>query len=127
MTSLCNTISLIILPYPTKREKTHILATLLTQLDLVTKKIVKLGASDNDQNRYTPPHKHTKHNVNEDGQISDILLLILQKVKSHDKVLNDIKESVSIRTEITSFQFISILVEIQMGHMMTHIYPVYQD
>lgn len=82
------------------------MATLLTQLDLVTKKIVKLGALDNDKNRYTPPHKHTKHNVNEDGQIEDILLPILQKVKSHDKVLNEIKESVSILTEITAFQFI---------------------
>uniref|UniRef100_M1DIJ6 Uncharacterized protein n=1 Tax=Solanum tuberosum TaxID=4113 RepID=M1DIJ6_SOLTU len=65
-------------------EKDHILVTLLTQLDL-PKKIMNLEAPDTKKDRYIPPHERIQPNMNEDGQIEEILSLILHKVESHDK------------------------------------------
>lgn len=43
----------------------------------------------------TPLHKYMNPNANEGGQIADILSLILKKIESYDKVLNEIKKNVS--------------------------------
>uniref|UniRef100_M1DDZ5 Uncharacterized protein n=1 Tax=Solanum tuberosum TaxID=4113 RepID=M1DDZ5_SOLTU len=68
-------------------EKDQILATLLTQLDLVAKKIMELEAPVKKQDRYIPPHEGIKPKVYEGGQIEEILSIILHKVEEHDKVL----------------------------------------
>uniref|UniRef100_M1DH09 Uncharacterized protein n=1 Tax=Solanum tuberosum TaxID=4113 RepID=M1DH09_SOLTU len=108
-------------------KKDHILATLLTQLDLVTKKIMELEAPDKNKDRYIPPQERMKPNANEGVQIAEILSLILHKVESHDKVLNEIKEKVSMLNEITASHFISIqLLETQMGHVLSRLHSTNQ-
>uniref|UniRef100_M1DIV5 Integrase core domain containing protein n=1 Tax=Solanum tuberosum TaxID=4113 RepID=M1DIV5_SOLTU len=67
-------------------KKDHILATLLTQLDLVSRKIMELQAPDTKKDRYIPRHERINTNVNKGGQIEEMLSLILHKVESHDKV-----------------------------------------
>uniref|UniRef100_M1DLQ1 Integrase core domain containing protein n=1 Tax=Solanum tuberosum TaxID=4113 RepID=M1DLQ1_SOLTU len=63
----------------------QILATLLTQLELVAKKIMELEAPDK-KDWYIASHERIKPKVYEGGQIVEILSLILHKVKEHDKV-----------------------------------------
>uniref|UniRef100_M1DE48 Uncharacterized protein n=1 Tax=Solanum tuberosum TaxID=4113 RepID=M1DE48_SOLTU len=109
-------------------EKDRNLATLLTQLDLVTKKIMELEASNKNKDRYIPSQEHMKPNVNEGGQIAEMLSLILHKVESHNKVLNEIKENVSMMNEITASHFMAIqLLETQMGHVLSCLDSTNQD
>uniref|UniRef100_M1DTQ0 Putative plant transposon protein domain-containing protein n=1 Tax=Solanum tuberosum TaxID=4113 RepID=M1DTQ0_SOLTU len=72
-------------------EKDHILATLLTQLDLVAKKNMELEAPNTKKDLYIPPHERIKPNVNEGGQIEEIISLILHKVKNHDKAFEPVE------------------------------------
>lgn len=48
-------------------KKNHILKILLTQLDLVTKKIVELGTTNNSNDQGTSPCKHVKIKMGEGG------------------------------------------------------------
>uniref|UniRef100_M1DB38 Uncharacterized protein n=1 Tax=Solanum tuberosum TaxID=4113 RepID=M1DB38_SOLTU len=108
--------------------KGHLLATLLTQLELLTKRIMELEAPEKYKDRYIPPHEHIKSNVNEGGQIAEILCLILSKVKRHDIVLNEIKENVSMLNEITDSHFLPVqLLETRIGHVMSRLHPMNKD
>uniref|UniRef100_M1DT02 Putative plant transposon protein domain-containing protein n=1 Tax=Solanum tuberosum TaxID=4113 RepID=M1DT02_SOLTU len=103
-------------------EKDQILATLLTQLDLVAKKILELEAPDNKNDRYIPLHKRINPKVYEGGQIEDILSLILHKVEEHDKLLNEIKENVSLLNEMTAYHSIYVqLLDAQIDMARTNL------
>jgi len=72
----------------------------------------------------TIPHERKKPKDHEGGQVEEILSLILHKVEEHDKVLKEIKENVSMINQMTASHFVSIkLLETQMGHMLSRLYP----
>uniref|UniRef100_M1D9S4 Uncharacterized protein n=1 Tax=Solanum tuberosum TaxID=4113 RepID=M1D9S4_SOLTU len=77
----------------------------VTQLDLVAKKIFDLEAPDKNKDQYIPPHKRIKPKVYEGGTIEEILFLILHKVEDHDTVLNEIEENVSLLNEMIASLF----------------------
>uniref|UniRef100_M1DLP5 Uncharacterized protein n=1 Tax=Solanum tuberosum TaxID=4113 RepID=M1DLP5_SOLTU len=74
-------------------EKDQILVTLLTQLDLVAKKIMELEVPDKKKDLYIPPHERIKPKEYEGGQVEEILSLIFYRVEEHNIVLNEIKEN----------------------------------
>uniref|UniRef100_M1DFI7 Uncharacterized protein n=1 Tax=Solanum tuberosum TaxID=4113 RepID=M1DFI7_SOLTU len=99
-------------------EKDQILATLLTLLDLVTKQIMELEVPCKKKDRYIPLHERIKPKEYEGGQIEEILSLILHKVEQYDRVLNEIKENISLLNQMSVSHSMSIqLLETQMGHM----------
>jgi len=83
-------------------------ATLLTQLDLLAKKIMEFEALYKKKDRYIPPYVRKKSKDYKGGQIKEILSLILHKVKEHDRMLKEIKENVSMLNQMTSSHSISI-------------------
>uniref|UniRef100_M1DTI1 Uncharacterized protein n=1 Tax=Solanum tuberosum TaxID=4113 RepID=M1DTI1_SOLTU len=83
-------------------EKDQVLATLLTQLDLLARKIMELEVPYKNKDRYIPPHEGRKSKEYEGGQVQEILLLILHKVEEHNRVLKDIKENVSMLNQMTA-------------------------
>ncbi|XP_049397322.1 uncharacterized protein LOC125861479 [Solanum stenotomum] len=109
-------------------DKDQILATLLTQLDLVAKNIIELEAPEKKKDRFIPPHECINPKVYEGGQIEEIVLLILHKVEKHDKVLNEIKKNVSLLNQMAASHSISVqLLEAQMGHVLFRLYLTNQE
>lgn len=70
-----------------EKEKDQNVAKLLTELDVLAKKIMELEVMYKTKDRYIPPHKRRKPNEYEGGQIKGVLLLIHHKVEEHDRVL----------------------------------------
>uniref|UniRef100_M1DM54 Uncharacterized protein n=1 Tax=Solanum tuberosum TaxID=4113 RepID=M1DM54_SOLTU len=109
-------------------ENDQILATLFTQLDLVAKMILEFELPDKNKDRYISPHERVKPKEYEGGKIEDIRSLILHKVEQHDKVLNEMKDNVSLLNQMTASHSISIqLLETQMGHVLSRLYPTNQN
>uniref|UniRef100_M1DPC9 Uncharacterized protein n=1 Tax=Solanum tuberosum TaxID=4113 RepID=M1DPC9_SOLTU len=104
-------------------EKDKNLDKMLTQLDLLAKKIMEFEVLYKIKDSYIPPHECRKSTDYEGGQVEEILSLILHKVEEHDKVLKEIKENVSMLNQMTASHSISIqLLETQMGHMFSRLY-----
>uniref|UniRef100_M1DWE3 Putative plant transposon protein domain-containing protein n=1 Tax=Solanum tuberosum TaxID=4113 RepID=M1DWE3_SOLTU len=96
-------------------EKDQDLATLLTQLDLLAKKILEFEVPYKKKYKYISPYERKKPKDYEGGQVEEILSLILHKVEEHGRVLKEIKENVSVLNQITASHSISIqLLETQM-------------
>ena len=72
------------------------MATLFTHLDLVSKHIIELEVPCKKNYRYITRHEHKKSKDYEGGKVNEIMSLILHEVKRKDRVLNDIKENVSL-------------------------------
>uniref|UniRef100_M1DI59 Uncharacterized protein n=1 Tax=Solanum tuberosum TaxID=4113 RepID=M1DI59_SOLTU len=100
-------------------KKDQNLATLLTHIDLLAKKIMELEVPYKKKDRYIPPHERRNPKEYEGGQVEETLSLILHKVKEHDRVLKKIKENVSLLNQMTVSHSISIqLLVTQMGHSL---------
>lgn len=89
----------------------------------MAQKIIELEVPNKNKYKYIPPHEHRKFKEHKDGQVNEILSIILRKVKKHDRVLKEIKEHVSILNHMTASHSLYIqLLETQLGHVLSHIH-----
>lgn len=99
------------------------MAKLLTQLDLLDKKIIRFEVLYKNKHRYILPHKHRKPKDYECGQIKEIISLILHKVEEHDRVLKEIKENISLTNYMpTSHSISTKILETYIGSMLYCLY-----
>ncbi|WMV45846.1 hypothetical protein MTR67_039231 [Solanum verrucosum] len=108
-----------------KTRRDFHLVTLLTQLDKLTKKTEDLGAQRHEEGRYIPLHKRMKIKNSEDGQVKEMLALLLQKSKEHHTILEELKENVLVINQKTTThamfiqvlesQMTQVLIELRQG------------
>uniref|UniRef100_M1DDD5 Integrase core domain containing protein n=1 Tax=Solanum tuberosum TaxID=4113 RepID=M1DDD5_SOLTU len=111
-----------------KMEEDHYLAPLLTQLDNLSKKIIEIEVQCKRKDRYIPPHERRKSKDNENRCVDDTLLIILQNVNEHDRVLEEMNENVEVLNQMIGCHSRSIrLIENLMGHVLPHHYPKQQE
>lgn len=72
------------------------MATLLTQLDLLSRNIMELEVPCQKKDRNIPSRECRKSKDYESGQVGEILSLILHKNEEYENVMKKIKENVSL-------------------------------
>lgn len=78
-------------------KEAHYLAPLLAQLDYLTKKIEQVHEVQcKRKDRYILHHERRKPKENKNKCVEYTLLIILQKDNEHDRVLEDLKENVTM-------------------------------
>uniref|UniRef100_M1DZY2 Integrase core domain containing protein n=1 Tax=Solanum tuberosum TaxID=4113 RepID=M1DZY2_SOLTU len=105
-------------------EKDFMLATLMTQMDELAKKMVEIEVQCKRKDKYVPPHERIRPKDNDGKHVEGMLSIILHKVNEHDRVLEEMKESIEVMKQMIGSHSRSIqLLENLTGHVMPHLQP----
>uniref|UniRef100_M1DQP6 Uncharacterized protein n=1 Tax=Solanum tuberosum TaxID=4113 RepID=M1DQP6_SOLTU len=77
-----------------KVEKDFMLAALMTQMDELAKKMVKIEIQCKRKDKYIPPHERKSLKDNEVKRLGEMLSIILHKVIEQDRELKRMKEDI---------------------------------
>lgn len=72
------------------------LATMIPKIDYLDKKIMEIEVQFQRKDRYISSHEQRRPKDNESKRVKGMLSIILQKVNEHDRVLEEMNESVNV-------------------------------
>uniref|UniRef100_M1DB13 Polyprotein protein n=1 Tax=Solanum tuberosum TaxID=4113 RepID=M1DB13_SOLTU len=76
------------------------LATLMTQMDELAKKMVEIEVQCKRKDKCIPPHEQRRPKDNEVKRIEEMLSIILHKVTEQDRDLEEMKESIKVMKQM---------------------------
>uniref|UniRef100_M1DB86 Uncharacterized protein n=1 Tax=Solanum tuberosum TaxID=4113 RepID=M1DB86_SOLTU len=104
-------------------DKDFMLATLVTQIDELAKKIVEIEVLCKRKDKYIPHHERRRPKDNERKRVEGMLSIILHRVTEHDRVLDEMEENIEVMKQMIGSHSRSIqLLETLMGHALPHLY-----
>uniref|UniRef100_M1DBE8 Integrase core domain containing protein n=1 Tax=Solanum tuberosum TaxID=4113 RepID=M1DBE8_SOLTU len=105
-------------------ETDFMLAALINQLDDLVKMMMEIEVQCKRKDRYISPHERRRPKDDEGKRVEGMLLIILQKVNDHDRLLEEMKENIKVLSQMIGSHSRSIqLIENLMGHVWPHLHP----
>uniref|UniRef100_M1DTC8 Retrotransposon gag protein n=1 Tax=Solanum tuberosum TaxID=4113 RepID=M1DTC8_SOLTU len=105
-------------------EKDFMLAILMTQMDELAKKMVKIEIQFKRKDKYIPAHERRNLKDNEVKRLEGILSIILHMVTEKDRELNEMKEDIEGMKRMIKYHLRAIqLLENLMGYVSPDLHP----
>lgn len=111
----------------TIEEVENDLAALMTQIDELTKKIVKIEVQFKRNDKYIPLYEWKKPRDNRGKRVEEMLSVILHKVSEHEGVFDEMKKNIEVMKQlIGSHSRSAHLLENFMNYELPHLCPIKQ-